>query len=88
MTKKELIKKISKRLGYTQDTVGRVYDETVIVLLEEIKEKNRVNIPYIGTLILTKTSPRKYVLPDGTAGKSKPRKTVKIKPSSRLLKKI
>jgi nucleoid DNA-binding protein len=88
MAKKDLIKKIAQKLDLTQDLVTRVYDETVEVILLELKREKKANLPYIGTLSLTKTTPRKYTLPSGKTGKSKARKTIKFKPSRKLLKKI
>jgi nucleoid DNA-binding protein len=88
MAKKDLIKKVASNLNLTQDLVSKIYDETVSVISEELKADMKTNLPYIGTLTLTKTTPRKYTLPNGTVGKSKARKTVKFKPSRKLVKKI
>ncbi|PLX16371.1 MAG: hypothetical protein C0601_10400 [Candidatus Muiribacterium halophilum] len=88
MAKKELIKKVALKLDITQELATRVYDETVNVLVEELKEKGKTNIPYLGTLNATKTTARKFKLPNGQTGKSKARKTIKYKPSKKLLKKV
>ncbi|MFA5479052.1 MAG: HU family DNA-binding protein [Candidatus Muiribacteriota bacterium] len=88
MTKKEMVRKIGQRLNLSQDLINRVYDEAVKVIVEELKNRDRAILPGIGSLVLTKTTPRKFVLPDGTTGRSKPRKTVRINPSSKLIEKL
>jgi nucleoid DNA-binding protein len=88
MKKHEIIKKIADKLNYKSDVVTKVYDETIAIIVEELKEKKKVFIPSLGTLLFTKTTPRKYVLPNGKTGKSKAKKTLKFKPSTKLLEKL
>jgi|GEM_PF-3768963 len=88
MAKKEVIKKVALKLDITQELAARAYDETVNIIIEELKERGKVNIPYIGTLSIAKTTSRNFKLPNGQIGKSRSRKTIKYKPSKKLLKKI
>ena len=88
MTKREIVNKIAKRLGLTQELVKEVVEELLVELEEALSSGERIEIRNFGIFKTKITKPRIARNPQTGESISLPaRRKVSFKPG-KLLKKI
>ena len=84
MDRIDLIERLRKEMGYSEEEAARVVDAMMESMTESLSHGDRITLPGIGTMAVVDRAPRKTVDPTTGEETDTPVKGIRFSPGKRL----
>ncbi|KAF5048614.1 DNA-binding protein HU [anaerobic digester metagenome] len=84
MERTDLIERLRKEMGYSEEEASRVVDAMMESMTESLSQGDRITLPGIGTMAVVDRASRKSVDPETGEETDRPVRGIKFSPGKRL----